>query len=290
MESCTHEFIKPNDAIDINLGYSIDEGSVVPKHFHDWIEIVYLVKGTLEVHDNSRLISLRKNDFVIINPMSIHSTRCIGGNQAILLQIPVAFLKKFMPDVVHYHFEIDPDTEDEGKRTRLDRIRSIMSELLFAYENKAEGYLFYCYSLVFELLYICIHSFSRRMDEETLVKSQKNQLRMRQIMEYVHAHYQEEVMLHDIADTVGLNQVYFSRYFKQQTGITFLEYLNTVRMEKIHRELLHTDYCIKDLLEKNHFYNYKLFMRMFKNAYGCTPKELRKHISAGARKQADFKS
>lgn len=276
MESCTHEFIKPNDTIDINLGYSIDDGSVVPKHFHDWIEIVYLVKGTLEVYDNSRMFALSEYDFVFINPMSIHSTRCIGGNQAILLQIPVSFLKKFMPDVVHYYFEMDLLTEDDKIRARLDRIRSIMRELLFAYEKKADGYVFQCYSLVFELLYICIHSFSRRIDEVTLIKSQKNQHRMRQIMDYVNAHYQEEVMLHDIADTVGLNQVYFSRFFKQQTGITFLEYLNTVRLEKIHRELLYTDYCIKDLLEKNHFYNYKLFMRMFKNAYGCTPKELRK--------------
>ena len=142
-------------------------------------------------------------------------------------------------------------TEDDKIRARLDRIRSIMRELLFAYEKKADGYVFQCYSLVFELLYICIHSFSRRIDEVTLIKSQKNQHRMRQIMDYVNAHYQEEVMLHDIADTVGLNQVYFSRFFKQQTGITFLEYLNTVRLEKIHRELLHTDYCIKDLLEKN---------------------------------------
>lgn len=281
MESYTHEFIEPNDAIDINLNYSIDEGSVVPKHFHDWIEIVYLVKGSLEVYDNNRMIPLKENDFVIINTMSIHSTRCIGGNQAILLQIPIAFLKKFMPDVVNYSFEIDLDTEDERVKTRLNRIRMLMQDLLLAYEIKAEGYIFRCYSLVFELLYICIHSFSRRIDEVTMMKSQKNQLRMRQIMDYVNRHYNEEVTLHDIADTVGLNQIYFSRFFKQQTGITFLEYLNTVRMEKIHKELLHTDYCIKDILEKNHFYNYKLFMRMFKNAYGCTPKELRKRIPAG---------
>lgn len=282
MESCTHEFIKPNDAIDINLEYSIDEGGVVPKHFHDWIEIVYLVKGTLEVHDSSRMITLQENDFVIINPMSIHSTRCIGGNQAILLQIPVSFIKKYMPEVVHYHFSTDPGAEDETIQAKLARIRFLLQDLLFAYENKEEGYVFHCYSLVFELLYICIHSFSRRIDEANLVKSQKNQLRMRQIMDYVNAHYQEEVMLHDIAAAVGLNQVYFSRFFKQQTGITFLEYLNTVRMERFHNELLHTDYCIKDLLEKNHFYNYKLFMRMFKNAYGCTPKELRKRISSGS--------
>lgn len=207
MESCTHEFIKPNDAIDINLEYSIDEGSVVPKHFHDWIEIVYLVKGTLEVHDSSRMITLQENDFVIINPMSIHSTRCIGGNQAILLQIPVSFIKKFMPEVVQYHFSTDPDAEDETIQAKLARIRFLLQDLLFAYENKEEGYVFHCYSLVFELLYICIHSFSRRKDEANLVKSQKNQLRMRQIMDYVNAHYQEEVMLHDIAAAVGLNQV-----------------------------------------------------------------------------------
>ena len=48
-----HEIISPNDAMDFKLDFSVDSGSVVNKHYHDWLEIVYLLKGTLEVEENN---------------------------------------------------------------------------------------------------------------------------------------------------------------------------------------------------------------------------------------------
>lgn len=99
MEKCMHEIISPNDAMDFKLDFSVDSGSVVNKHYHDWLEIVYLLKGTLEVEENNERRILKENDFVVLDPMCIHSTRCREGNTAILLQIPMAWLEKFMPDI-----------------------------------------------------------------------------------------------------------------------------------------------------------------------------------------------
>ncbi|MCY6957645.1 helix-turn-helix domain-containing protein [Clostridium brassicae] len=276
MKTYRHEFIKTNDIIDIKLTFNIDPGSVVTKHFHDWIQIIYILSGSLEFFDNNKALYLEENDFVVVNPMSIHSTRNIKGNTAILLQIPVSFLKKFVPDVRKYRFKVDTKSEDKCVQKKLMHIRTILKDLFSAYEFKTEGYVFLCYSLVFELIYILIHSFSYKIDEAALLKSEKNQLRMHTIMEYVNEHYKENMTLSEIAEVVHLNKIYFSRFFKQQTGITFLEYLNTVRIEHVYRDLINTDYPIKEILEKHRFYNYKLFMRMFKHTYGCTPRELRK--------------
>ena len=58
--------------------------------------------------------------------------------------------------------------------------------------------------------------------------------------------------------------------------MTFLEYLNMVRLEKIYVDLLNTNMPVKDIQEKHGFYNDKVFRRMFKEVYGCTPREARK--------------
>lgn len=277
MEQYRHEFIDKDNILDLHLDFFIDPGqTVINKHFHDWIEIVYLTHGDLEVQVNNKTMNLKVNDFVVINPMSIHSTRCMNGNTAILLQIPLSFLEKFVPDIREYSFSIDLDSKEPKVQTKLANIRSTLQDLWITYQFQVEGYVFRCYSLIFELIYILIHSFSYKVDRKELQKNQKNLERIQMIMNYVEEHYQEPLSIPEIAGEIGLNEIYFSRFFKTNMGMTFLEYLNMVRLEKIYTDLLNTNMPIKDIQEKHGFVSDKVFRRMFKEVYGCTPREARK--------------
>lgn len=272
-----HEMLAPTEMLDIRLEFYIDPGgSGFTKHYHDWLEVIYLVNGDLEVQINSQKRHLKRTEFVVINPMSIHSTFCREGNTAILLQIPMTFLEKFMPDIREYIFAVDLESEDPRVQTKLSAVRSILQDLWIAYQFQADGYIFRCYSLIFEFIYLLVHSFSRKTDHREQKKNQKNQERIRFILEYVDKHYREQISLREIAGRTGLNEIYFSRFFKEQTGLTFLEYLNTVRLEKIRVDLLNTDRSIKDICERHGFYNEKVFRRMFRAMYGCSPREYRK--------------
>lgn len=277
MEQYRHEFIDKDNILDLHLDFFIDPGqTVINKHFHDWIEIVYLTHGDLEVQVNNKTMNLKVNDFVVINPMSIHSTRCMNGNTAILLQIPLSFLEKFVPDIREYSFSIDLDSKEPKVQTKLANIRSTLQDLWITYQFQVEGYVFRCYSLIFELIYILIHSFSYKVDRKELQKNQKNLERIQMIMNYVEEHYQEPLSIPEIAGEIGLNEIYFSRFFKTNMGMTFLEYLNMIRLEKIYTDLLNTNMPIRDIQEKHGFVNDKVFRRMFKEVYGCTPREARK--------------
>lgn len=276
MEDYRYEFIAPSEMLDIHLEFFIDPGgSVINKHHHDWIEIIYLIHGDLEVQINNETKKLKKNDFIVINPMSIHSTLCRDGNTAILLQIPLSFLEKFVPDIREYSFFVDLDSTDPRTQTKLGDIRGTLQSLWIAYQFQAEGYLFRCYSLIFELIYILVHSFSKKLDRGELQRTQKNLERIEAIINYVNDHYTEAISIREIAGKVGLNEIYFSRFFKANMGTTFLEYLNMVRLEKIYVDLLNTDLSIRDIQEKHGFYNEKVFRRMFREVYGCSPREAR---------------
>ena len=58
--------------------------------------------------------------------------------------------------------------------------------------------------------------------------------------------------------------------------MTFLEYVNSVRLQHFYEDLLNTDYTVTELLTRNGFTNYKLFLRLFKQTYGCTPMQKRR--------------
>lgn len=277
MEKYRHEFIDTNGMLDIHLEFFIDPGqTVINKHFHDWIEIVYLIHGDLEVQINNRTRQLKEHDFIVVNPMSIHSTRCIGGNTAILLQIPISFLETFMPDIREYSFALDFESKDKRVQTKLANIRSTLQDLWITYQFETEGYIFRCYGLIFELIYILIHSFSYKPDQKERQANQKNLERIQNIIDYVKEHYTEQITISEIAGEVGLNEIYFSRFFKANMGMTFLEYVHMVRLEKIYVDLLNTNESIKDIQEKHGFYNDKVFRRLFREIYGCTPREARK--------------
>lgn len=277
MENYRYEFIAPSEMMDIHLDFFIDPGqSVISQHYHDWIEIVYLIHGDLEVQINNQTYEVKKNDFVVVNPMNVHSTRCRNGNTAILLQIPLSFLEKFVPDIREYVFSVDMSSEDPKVQTKLSIIRSTLQDLWIAYLFEVEGYIFRCYSLIFELIYTLIHSFSKKADRKELKKNQRNLERIETIIGYVREHYKEPLSIREIADIVGLNEIYFSRFFKANMGVTFLEYVHMVRLEKIYVDLLNTNKSIKDIQEKHGFYNEKVFRRMFREVYGCSPREARK--------------
>lgn len=77
------------------------------------------------------------------------------------------------------------------------------------------------------------------------------------------------------ADVIGFNKDYFCRFFKQYLGVSFVKYLNHVKMDHIYHDLIETDEEILQILEKHGFENQKLFYKMFRDSYGCSPREFR---------------
>ena len=58
--------------------------------------------------------------------------------------------------------------------------------------------------------------------------------------------------------------------------MSFLQYVNEVRVTHIYQDLIHTDTPISELMEQTGFTSQKLFNRTFREIYGCTPSQVRK--------------
>ena len=62
--------------------------------------------------------------------------------------------------------------------------------------------------------------------------------RLGMITSYVKEHYMEEICCRRSHGWVSLNPDYFTRFFKKYMGMTFLDYVNSVRMEHVKSERL----------------------------------------------------
>lgn len=273
-----HELVKANGDINVYYNNRLVPPTVSPKHWHNHLEIIYILKGNLEVQINNSKYLIKENELIVISPKDIHSTAHKESNTGILLQIPFEFLEDNIEDINNIHFECNPYIESEDNRVFIEDIKHLLKSFSEVYENKTLGYKLEINSLIFHLLHILVNKFSTALPIVNVKKSFRHLDRLDLITKYVNNHYSEVISLDTISSQAGLNPEYFSRFFKKYMGITFVKYLNSVRLEHFYIELTNTDCSITDLIEKNGFCNYKVFMKLFKDTYGHTPSEIRRLV------------
>ena len=94
---------------------------------------------------------------------------------------------------------------------------------------------------------------------------------------YIYRNYQKPLTLDEVAAQAALSPTYFSRKFKQVTGMGFKEYLNFVRLKHAQTALLTTSGTITDIALENGFNDSNYFKDLFKKVYGKSPREYRKN-------------
>ncbi|ACT00331.1 two component transcriptional regulator, AraC family [Paenibacillus sp. JDR-2] len=95
------------------------------------------------------------------------------------------------------------------------------------------------------------------------------------VTRYLEEHYAEDIDLNKAASLVFMNSTYFSSLFKKMTGVSFIHYLQKIRVEESKKLLLNHQLKIYEVAEKVGFSDEKYFFRVFKNTTGLTPNEFR---------------
>jgi AraC-like DNA-binding protein len=99
--------------------------------------------------------------------------------------------------------------------------------------------------------------------------------RVRKVQEYINTHYAEEIRLEDCAAMVGMAPSAFSRFFRQHTGRTLLDYIIDIRLGHAARMLVDTTSGISEISYACGFNNLSNFNRTFKARRGYTPRDFR---------------
>lgn len=93
---------------------------------------------------------------------------------------------------------------------------------------------------------------------------------------YIKSHYNKDISRDDVADAVNLNPSYFSKFFKEQMGESFVSYLRRIRLEEAKTILEKSQSSIKTISERLGYSDSKYFSKLFYNYTGYTPYEYRK--------------
>ena len=257
-------------------------GRHIPWHWHDWVEINYLEEGSYQIHTPDETLSVGQGEAVFINGNVLHSydfpekvnyyscifdTRFLAGEYGSYLD-----RKYFAPilrsqglPVVH----LRPDT------ARGLRMISCLLEMIDALRDEPEGYEFLIRESMSRFFLLLL-----KETEGTLAKEEagldRDLERMKQMLQYIYGHYMEPVGLPEIAEAAGISPRECTRCFRRAIDRPPVRFLIEYRAQMAAMKLSRTGDSISAIAEQCGFLSDSYFGKVFKEIYGCTPREYRK--------------
>ncbi|MGG4504805.1 helix-turn-helix domain-containing protein [Heyndrickxia sporothermodurans] len=244
------------------------------QHINLGIEILLVIRGEIEVVVNQDSYHLVENDLLLINANQVHNIKGIEDNVVLLLQIPLRSIERYYQDIHECYFDCYSSKEDHGQYLLFDQIRQLLAEILIAHYQKQDGSELETTSLIYKLVTILIRNFKTTYLQQNQFISMKDE-RIKAILAYIEKNYRKSISLEEIAKQQYLSLYYLSRYFKQEVGVSFSQYVKQVRLKSAVRELLYTGHTITQVALNNGFPNAKAFNKAFKEVYQQTPAEYR---------------
>lgn len=146
---------------------------------------------------------------------------------------------------------------------------------LFTENNAAKDYFA---NLVLQELIVRLMQTKARMVLSTNLQQLANTNRLAYAIKYVQENIHRNLTIKDLADKACMSEPNFFRCFKQQYGITPVEYINQQRIQLAMKLLYNTSYSVSDICFACGYNNLNYFQKVFKKAAGDTPANYRKKI------------
>ena len=140
-------------------------------------------------------------------------------------------------------------------------------------QTKPEGYDLYIKGKLYEFFFVL----SCHCRSEKKPRAPQSLGKMKTVLKYIENNYMHKIMIADVAEVLDFSESHFMRYFKENMGTSFIDYLREYRLTMAARLLLASDASILNISEEVGFENLSYFNRAFKAHYGMTPSKYRKH-------------
>lgn len=220
-----------------------------PLHIHKSYECYAVCSGEARVKIDGREYILRAGEAVLVFPYQSHSYETKENTST--------WFCIFSPDLVGSFHNARRVPKSNAFRLNIE-LPAACDGLLF---RKA-----LCYNL-------CA-IFDR--DAEYIDSSQADGSLISKILFFISENFCKECALRDVANFVGYDYSYVSKFFKKATGMSLGAYVNGLRISEACKMLSHTDKAVREIAESCGFASQRTFNRDFLKSVGKTPVEYRK--------------
>lgn len=270
----------------------VNEGDIlVYPHWHKEIEIIYVKEGNVNIGVNDVPIQLKRNDIYFINGGDVHYFLASPESERIVIQFDLSFfqdissLEKTNKEMRNLFSSI-VQASSLWSQEVADQMRQLLMTVHEENNERKSDYRYVIKAKMFEMLAILSREVPQNenwndqvREEISSTKQMENLERLYKIFMYIEAHYQDTITLNDISAYMGFSSFYFTKFFKKNTGTTFIQFLTEYRLNKAKWILLNEDATVTEVAERTGFSSVKTFHHQFKDLMGISPLKYKKTIS-----------
>ena len=245
--------------------------SCFPLHWHERMEILYLVEGSLRLHLGNEEFVLLPGQAAIVSPAMMHGG--IAGETGAAYHTIMFDLEKFCNRTEASRKYLAPACRHQAGYPALaekEEITKVIRRLAVSLEE-GDIHPLTVIGMVYEILGALDRYGSAGVSRPPRVDSG-----FEKILKYLDEHFGEPVCAKSVSERFGYNESYFCRRFKAVTGFSMMNYLQILRMDQAQKLMTETQMEIGKVALACGFSDTGYFSACFKKHVGCTPTEFRR--------------
>ncbi len=238
-------------------------------HFHTKHELYFLEQGKTKYFIGNELYILAPEDFIFVPKGEFHQTdgEMAPNIERVVLMFDDEFIGQEYAEVIqeltqHKHIHI-PKEHIAKLRNLIQKMEAEEADKPYAYREMQKSYLR-------ELLIWILRYRQTELPKKHL--SEMHQI-IDSATQYISENCHEDLSLEGLAQRYALSPYYFSKLFKETTGIGLSHYINIARISLSMRLLARTKLSIDEIAVKCGFHYTSYFIQTFKKLIGTTPKQ-----------------
>lgn len=254
---------------------------VIPWHWHEEIEIIYIENGQMKLKIPSNTFLLEKGDCIVINSNILHyaaavakcrlrslvfSRALITGNEDFV------FARKYMQPLL-------PCNGFSHYLVKAGDNENVADWFQCAFKSLAQDCFGYEFTVRENLSRICLFlygKFSPQTDAQNVPLNRDN-LRIRKMLAYIHKNFADDISLSEISGAADISERESLRCFKKTIQLSPIQYLLKYRiMQGAEMLLYNPQRSISEIALSCGFDSPSNFAQTFRRFYNCTPREYRK--------------
>ena len=216
MKTNVYYEVEADDISHFNFHYAI--GYIVPAHFHNNTEIIFVNKGEFNATINGKEIVAHEHDIIIVNSFDVHYYTP---------NIDCEFYVLVFGDSYKYESKIlfENYLESINNSTEIFKLLEVFYNLYNEQEKKNFSQKIGFINLVLGIL--------EKVYADKIIKTKYLQNDFTEILKYIQENSESNLQISEISMRFGYSKTYFSSLFSKMTGMCFRDYLNRIRLEKL---------------------------------------------------------
>lgn len=242
---------------------------MVPIHWHDEIQLTWIISGSLEYRVNNTSFLLTPNTLLFVNPHQLHTSKTVDQDTQSLC---INFNNSLFIDYVQTHF-INPLIQNPALSYAMLPLQPGQQQKLKHFTEMDDTPLHHLEVLTF--IMEILEQLLPLTDEKAMPVNKKELALFYAMIEYIHTNYQESLTVVDIAKQAFTNKNRCTALFNKYASTSPIKYLNNYRLNQAKDMLLQTTQSVSDISLAVGFNQLSHFIELFRVNYGLSPLKYR---------------